>query len=446
MKSQTSNCTKKFSKCQLPNLKIVRRISSTFLRAMMPDNGHAQNSHGHLELADSLFKVGKFAEAEKLYAEVLAADSQNFHATFRLGYIALLANRSDDAQKWLSQAIALKPEDSAAQSMLAEVFYRRDDFQQAAPLLRAIGRAVMAKKLESFKGVTPYQIENEADATSLKFIMTDPIPVVRVRVNSGEPVNFFIDTGGAEVFIDAEFAKEIGAMQFGSETGTFAGGQRADFVHGRVDSLTLNDFTIKNVPVHIMDIRRFSRPPFGGKQIDGVLRKLSTFVQSLIVRALWRGKRLDGVIGTVLLYHFLSTLDYPKRELILRRKTKENLSQLEEEAKAKNHIVIPFWMAGDHYMVAWGTVNKSQPLLLFVDTGLAGGAFTCPESTLKEAGIKLQERRAVEGFGGGKEKARAIPFVVEELTLGDAKEHHAKGLFAGAPSLWKTSSDFALVA
>ncbi|MDZ7291674.1 MAG: hypothetical protein ONB42_17210 [candidate division KSB1 bacterium] len=133
-----------------------------------------------------------------------------------------------------------------------------------------------------------------------------------------------------------------------------------------------------------------------------------------------------------MLYHFLATLDYPKSELILRRKTKENLSQLEEEAKAKNYIVIPFWMAGDHYMLAWGTVNKSQPLLLFVDTGLAGKGFTCPESTLKEAGLKLQETGAVEGFGGGKEKVRAIPFVVEELTLGDAKEHNIKGWYMGA--------------
>ncbi|MDZ7291675.1 MAG: retropepsin-like domain-containing protein [candidate division KSB1 bacterium] len=122
-------------------------------------------------------------------------------------------------------------------------------------------------------------MENEADVTSLKFVMTDPLPGVQVRVNGGEPVNFFIDTGGSEIFIDTEFAKEIGAMRFGSQTGTFAGGQQGDFAYGRIDSLTLNDFVIKNVPVHIMDIRRFSRPPFG---------KISTSVQSLLVRALWK--------------------------------------------------------------------------------------------------------------------------------------------------------------
>ncbi|MDZ7291676.1 MAG: tetratricopeptide repeat protein [candidate division KSB1 bacterium] len=96
---------------------------------MLQENEHAQSS---LELANKLFKAGKFAEAEKLYAKVLATDSQNFHATFRLGDITLLANRLDEAQKRLSQAIALKPEDSAAKSLLAEVFHRRNDFHQAA--------------------------------------------------------------------------------------------------------------------------------------------------------------------------------------------------------------------------------------------------------------------------------------------------------------------------
>lgn len=362
----------------------------------------------NLKSADNLFQTGKFAEAERLYTEAMATDPKNFQAIVRLGNIALLANRLDDAQKWLTNAIKLKPEESEPKALMAEVFYRRDDFQQAAPLLRAISREAMAKKLESFKGIVPYQIESKPEVTYLKFVLTDPLPVVQVRVNSSEPVNFFIDTGGVEVLIDTEFAKEVGAAQFGSETGTFAGGQQAGYQQGRVDFLTLGDFIVKNVPVHMMDVRRFS-PVFGGK-------------------------RVDGVIGTVLLYHFLAILDYPQGELILRRKTKESLQHFEQDAKEQKYIVVPFWMAGDHFMVAQGTVNKSRPMLFFVDTGLAGVGFTCPESTLKEAGIQLQEGLADEGIGGGG-KVKAVPFVVEELTLGGAREHNVQGVYAGAFSL-----------
>jgi len=356
-----------------------------------------------LESADSLFRAGEFLEAEKSYIEALSEDPENHPALARLGYIALLGNRLDDAQKWLTGAIKLKPEESAPKALLAEVFYRRDEFQQAASLLHAIGKEAMARKLESFNDLPPYQIEGEDEVVNLGFVITDPLPVVRVRVNGSELVNFIIDTGGSEVIVDTEFAEEIGVMLFGSETGTFAGGIQAGFQHGRVDSLTLGDFTVKNLPVHVMDVRRFSQP-------------------------ILRGRRVDGIIGTVLLYHFLSTLDYPEGQLILRRRTGQNLKQVEQEAEEQESITVPFWMADDHYMVAWGKVNKSQPMLFLVDTGLAGGGFMCPESTLKKANIKLQEERAGEGIGGGG-KVRAVPFVVDELVLGDAREYNIQGLY-----------------
>lgn len=43
----------------------------------------AQNGQSQLETSDYLFKAGKFVEAEKLYAEVLAANPANFQAAFR---------------------------------------------------------------------------------------------------------------------------------------------------------------------------------------------------------------------------------------------------------------------------------------------------------------------------------------------------------------------------
>jgi hypothetical protein len=167
--------------------------------------------------------------------------------------------------------------------------------------------------------------------------------MVRVRVNGGHEVNFFIDTGAAEVILDTEFAKEVGATVFGSATGTFVGDRQAPIQFGRIDSLTLGDFVIKNVPVHTLNTRQFSKPVFQGKQVD-------------------------GIIGTVLLYHFLSSLDYPREELVLRRSTKENRERFQAGAKADRAIVIPFWMAGDHVIVSWARVEKNQPVLLFVDT------------------------------------------------------------------------------
>src|SRR5262249_18208733 len=150
-----------------------------------------------IELADARFRDGKFAEAEKLYARVGAHDPKDYRATTRLGYLALLSNRLDEAQKWLQQAVDGKPDESPAQLLLAEVHSRRDEFPKAAPLLRAAGREAKAEKLESFRGLTPYEVEGRADETSLEFVVTDPLPLVKVRVNGGDEVNFLIDTGAA---------------------------------------------------------------------------------------------------------------------------------------------------------------------------------------------------------------------------------------------------------
>jgi predicted aspartyl protease len=390
----------------------VRPITAAYALALLVGvaavaaRGDDEKPPPDLAPADALFKAGKFAEAEKAYARVVAGDPRNLRATGRLGYIALLSNRLDEAQRWLEKAVALKPDEAPAKALLAEAFYRRDDFAKAAPLLRDAGQEAEAAKLESFKGVTPYQISGEAESTSLKFVVTDPLPLVRVRVNGGEEVNFLIDTGAAEVVLDTEFAKEVGVKTFGSRTGTFAGGKRADVQQGRVDALALGAFTVKNLPVGVLPTRRFSGPIFGGR-------------------------RVDGILGTVLFYHFLATLDYPNGELVLRRNTDAARKRLEEEAKAGKSSAVPFWMAGDHFMVAWGRVEQSDPVLLFVDTGLAGGGVTLAESTLKEAGIKLAEDQAGEGIGGGG-RVKVTPFRVKELSLGDVKEQNVRGLFSGA--------------
>ena len=80
-----------------------------------------------------------------------------------MGRIALLSNRLDDARKWLEKAITLKPGEADAKVMLAEVFYRRDDFQRGAaslsgidlstnPLVASQYPTLNVAKLESFKG------------------------------------------------------------------------------------------------------------------------------------------------------------------------------------------------------------------------------------------------------------------------------------------------------
>jgi Aspartyl protease len=151
--------------------------------------------------------------------------------------------------------------------------------------------------------------------------------------------------------------------------GTFAGGQQAEVQQGRIDSLTLGDWTVKNLPVAMIPLRQLSEG-LGAKQIN-------------------------GIIGTTLFYHFLATIDYPRGELVLRRKNTRSLRQF--AAASGEGVAVPFWIASDHFMVGWGQVETLPPTLLFVETGLVGAGAKLAESVIKEAGIKLEEDKVTQG-------------------------------------------------
>ncbi len=378
-----------------------------------------------IDSANALFKAGKFAEAGKIYSQVVDGNSKDDYAAQQLGYIALLSNHLDEAQKWLQKAIALKPGNSEAKIMLAEVYYRLDDFQKAAAVLKEIGPTyadmiknyptLILPKLESFQGQKPYKLHGRGQATALGFVKTEPLPVVRVRINGSADATFFIDTGGAELLLDSDFARELGVKSLGSFQGTFAGGEKAEVLNGKIDSLTMGDWTLYNVPVGMLPLRQLSAE-FGVTH-------------------------LDGCIGTNVLYHFLATLDYPHGQLLLRKKTAKNVKAY-EKASAGKAVAVPIWMAGDHYMVGWGQINSTPPTLLFVDTGLAGAGTKLAESMIKAAGIQLEEDKATEGAGGGG-KLKIVPYVVKQASLGDVKEENVPGLYDG-PLPWEHSFGFYL--
>jgi hypothetical protein len=140
-------------------------------------------------------------------------------------------------------------------------------------------------------------------------------------------------------------------------------------------------------------------------------------------------KRVDGIIGTTLFYHFLATLDYPRGEQVLRRKTAEGLKLFAAASSGKS-VAVPFWFAGDHFMVGWGRVETGPPTLLFVDSGLAGAGVKLAESVIKEASIKLEEDKAYEGMGEGG-KLKIVPYTVHRLSFGDVQENNVPGMYDG---------------
>jgi predicted aspartyl protease len=201
------------------------------------------------------------------------------------------------------------------------------------------------------------------------------------------------------VILDAAFARAAGVPLFGSESAFFGGGKTARLTHAAVESLTLGDMTVRNLPAQVLDLRGIG-PMLG---LDN----------------------LAGIVGTCLLYRFLSTIDYPAEALVLRPRA----ASAPVSAAA---IEVPMQMADDHFLLVSGRLNDGLPLVLFVDSGLAGGAFACPRSTLEEAGIERGSTQVVKGRGGGGELA-AWPFDVAALSVGGVRREGLQGIAGAFP-------------
>jgi predicted aspartyl protease len=354
----------------------------------------------HLQAANSLYREGRFSEAEADYLQVQELEPTNTEALTRLGEIALWKNRPQQAERYFKEALDAAsglqkrwPFNTQLKSSLAMAYYRQDCFPQAAQCFHdaagpiSVGPFRDLKALESqlalFGSLTPYYVEGP-EVTHIQFSVTDPLPVVEVSINGSQLVPFFIDTGGAEIILDTAFAEEVGAVHAGALSGE-GGGTKGAIGLGKVDRMRIGDFIIQNIPIHILDTTPFA--------------------------AVFDGLPVKGVIGTRLLMHFLATIDYQNACLILRRPT--HAAEL-ETSTAK---VIPFWLIQTHYIVAWGTVNGRALTLFFVDTGLAGKAFTAPESVLRDAGIEIDWTKAEQGIAGFGEN-QSVDVSIEQLTLG----------------------------
>lgn len=362
-----------------------------------------------LDRAESLFENGLFPEAESSYLDVLQKNPKDVRISARLGMIALFSNRFDDSEKYLRKTARPGRFGAVANILLGEAYYRRDEFPEAAKWFRAGGSSDRAEPLELFGDATPYTIYGPPDETRLKFVITDPLPIVQVRVNGSEFANFLVDTGGAEVQLDADFAKRLNLTSVGGASATLLDGSQAEVRRARVASLALGEFEVRDVLAAI--------------------RPLPVFA----------GRKLDGVLGTVLLYHFLATLNYPNGELVLRRRSAEILRAFETRAKSEKQIVIPFWMASDHVIVARGRVNDAPPALLFVATGFTSG-FTCPESTIEQAALSLDREGSI--VPAAVREGKMTPFVVSDLYLGAARQQNVSGLAGAFPPVLEYTYGF----
>src|SRR5262245_1685628 len=342
---------------------------------------------------DALFRQGWFRKADRGYRRLLVRDPNNAHALARRGYIALLSNKFEAAETFLTRAIEVTHDDTFSKLQLANTFVRQDRLADAVPWLQVPGEEFEDKRAwavtyASISG-TPYDVHG-ADSTTVPFPALDPLPHFELSVNGMQPQRFLFDTGLGPLTLTKETAQRAGLVGLATSH-TFGAGQQITQTHGVANAIRIGEVELRNVPVVWPDQIPIPRLP------DGALSA--------------------GFVGNEIFYRFLTTLDYAGRSLMLRRKTKTELQRFRAEAARAGAEVLPLWLA-DHLACTLGSLNDYGPRVVLLDSGAIGFGFVSIARFARAAGIELGD----PGPGGF-----YFP-VAEEISLGDAVGHDMRGL------------------
>lgn len=352
---------------------------------------------------DYLFEQGEFAQAQAGYEAVPKSSPQYENALRQLGAIALLQNRLGEAETRLESALSRNPADMHTIALLAQTMERSDRFADMIPLLRQVERPERVAEYSLFGKTAPYHLPAHRAATTVPFEWTEPLPVVDAKVNGVEGL-FLIDTGAPEIILDPVYARDAKVQTTAPPR---AGAPQLSF--GRIATFTLAGLDTGEVPAMLIPMRGAS--------------------------VMARGKRVAGVIGVEFLSHFRTTLDYVHDRMILEPQN--------APAHARGGALlaeIPFWFAGDHYLLARGRLDKGPKQLFFVDTGLGNYPFTAPDSTLRDANIPVPTAPARPS--GSRGPAPPAIFPIANLSLGSFTENRLTGVFGGFPPPLEDSLGF----
>jgi len=134
---------------------------------------------------------------------------------------------------------------------------------------------------------------------------------------------------------------------------------------------------------------------------------------------------VDGVLGTNVLYEFLSTIDYRHRRLILRPKSES--AAFERAAAAREATIVPMLLAPDHFIFVRARAGKGPEAFYNVDTGGGGIGVQLTKTSLDAADIVPNATHPGSFHGGGGD-AHAIPFLAD-VTLGERTWRGLPGLY-----------------
>lgn len=251
------------SALRLSSFQIARREAEALRSA-------AQDADALTLYGDALWGGGLFDEADVAYRAALDQYPDSARARFGLARALLTRGHLDEALTETLAASTASPKDPEILVLLAELYerlFRYDDavrvYEDYVKLLpsRVRGSSEIAtlkiRLLRSFSGRTPVSIDGADRSYTVPFRLRGKKVLVSGLLN-GKPVDFVLDTGAQQTAVTRDTADRAGidAIVDTLITGVGAPGLRKLSV-GRVDTLSIGDLTIHDLPI---SIRRDNMP------------------------------------------------------------------------------------------------------------------------------------------------------------------------------------------
>lgn len=387
-----------------------------------------ENNHLRWGIAQDELMMGNLDKAEMYLKPLLLEPRYIYEASYMQGVIRYLQGDYSQAELLFRHAI----KDLRSQVRLLYIYYQTGQYSKARgmfddeqlKLLSKNDRALLSL-MTSFGNDRPYRPDWKSDNAVLPFISMNHLPVVSVSVN-GQPINVFIDTGADLFVLKSQTATKLGLKPLASFTGTYAGGKTAETHYSRLQTLGLGGVTLHDVPIDIADFPEswFFTDEVTGEKID-----------------------VDGILSTGVFHQFLTTLDYPDRQLILMPRNKASQDKVSEDGSTH----VPFILEGTHFMIVKGAVNGKEGMTFFLDSGLddPDASILLQEEALNYAGVKWQdEDRYIPdddkgGLGGGGFAITRLP--IDSVSVGTLNQRGLTGLYGVLPEeLYFTESGMIL--
>lgn len=386
-----------------------RKLVESYELAFEVAKNDPKNAKAYSLVGLVLLNNGNFKEANNILNRAYELNREEPLGWFGFGMLNFYENRIDTSVDALQTAEYFSPDDYDIVFSLAQVYARAEKYKEAADTYNkflSISPKTDTDRRSRIKGLIGflrylgnkqelYKVDSSAKKTVVPIQIMRDRPIIEVKVNNkDEKLRFVLDTGSGISVISDETAQrlKIKSISKGGQARAVGGDGRFEIVYGFLNSVSIGDSKVRNVPVYI---RKFHDD----------------------------AEKVDGYIGLSLISKFLTTVDYGNATFTLAKKTSENVTNFENEA-----VALPLRLTSSGFLS--GEVQLpgiEMPFNFIVDTGASISVISEDLANTREMSqFSIDEKMRVIGAAGVTENVPS--FMIPKMTFGTHTRESVKAI------------------